>query len=609
MLKRWIVPLLLFFAMSVSPLYANELFDTFIVKQIEVEKKFLDSNLSSNDVEALIDEQNRDYRSFFLELISKNANDLKISNIYVNEMAILQRRMKVNKQRNNTKAYVRDEIKLNTYTLLNNIRMTFYDVLQATDADTKKIFYQKIDQIVATRHENEILIHKENYLFLQQSDDVSDIVTRIRENLLENELVLNIHNTVSSELARFKEPMYDAVRLSSFGLVSLGYKINTSAVGNTINSYLSWSGLDSAKIIFIFMILLGVYGFRKIIVALSGTLLKNFFEKSDDISYIIESVSGVFGAILIVITLDIVMKIYAGFTDVMWVDLAFGVVYTILLTYLVHRLVNAVATIKMERLRSTMYLRHEVINLGMRVVNVIIYIIGFIVILNLFNVDLTAILSGLGIGGFAVAFAAKDTIANFFGSVSILVGDLFEQGDWIEVDDYEGSVVEIGLRGTTIRTFDNAMIAIPNFKLADSGIRNWSRRQLGRRIKMHIGVTYESDFKDINNAVKEIREMLIHHKQIANTVEEVAYSERYARLVSKEDYKGIKQNILVYMDRFSESSIDILVYCFSKSVIWNEWLEVKEDVMYKIAAILEKNSLSFAYPTMAIHRIESKDER
>ncbi len=609
MLKQWIVPLLFSFILSVSPAYANDLFDTFIAKQIEVEKKFLDHNLSSKDVEELIDEQNRDYRSFFLELISKNANDLQISNKYADEIAILQRRMKVNKQRSNTKAYVRDEIKLNTYMLLNNIRMTFYDVLQATDVDTKKIFYQKIDQIVVARHENETLIHKENYLSLQNSDDVSDIAMSIRENLRENELVLNIHNTLSSELSRSKEQMYDAVRLSSFGLVSLGYKINTSIVGNTINNYLSWSGLDSAKIIFIFMILLGVYGFRKIIVAISGTLLKNFFKKSDDISYIIESVSGVFGVILIVITLDVVMKIYAGFADAMWADLAFSVVYTILVTYLVYRLVNAIATIKMERLRSTMYLRHEVINLGMRAVNVIIYIIGLIVILNLFNVDLTAILSGLGIGGFAVAFAAKDTIANFFGSVSILVGDLFEQGDWIEVDGYEGSVVEIGLRGTTIRTFDNAMIAIPNFKLADNGIRNWSRRQLGRRIKMHIGVTYESDFKDINNAVKEIREMLINHKQIANTVEEVAYSERYARLVSKEDYKGIKQNILVYMDRFSESSIDILVYCFSKSVVWNEWLEVKEDVMYKIAAILEKNSLSFAYPAIAIHQIQSEEKR
>jgi MscS family membrane protein len=229
-------------------------------------------------------------------------------------------------------------------------------------------------------------------------------------------------------------------------------------------------------------------------------------------------------------------------------------------------------------------------------------------VLKLFHVDLSAILSGLGIGGFAVAFAAKDTIANFFGSVSILMGDLFEQGDWIEVDGYEGTVVEIGLRATTIRTFDNAMIALPNFKLADNGLKNWSKRQLGRRIKMHIGVTYESDFNDIKKAVSEIREMLIEHKGIANNSQESLHSERYARLVSKEDFKGIKRTILVYMDEFSDSSIDILVYCYSKSVMWNEWLEVKEDVMYKMAEILEKNNLSFAYPALAIHQVKSKEE-
>jgi MscS family membrane protein len=242
-----------------------------------------------------------------------------------------------------------------------------------------------------------------------------------------------------------------------------------------------------------------------------------------------------------------------------------------------------------------------VINLGIKVINVIIYIIGIIIVLNFFDVDLSAILSGLGIGGFAVAFAAKDTLSNFFGSVSILLGNLFEQGDWIEVDGYEGTVVEIGLRATTIRTFDNAMIAIPNFKLADNGLKNWSQRQLGRRIKMHIGVTYESDFNDIRNAVNDIREMLCMHDGISHSGDDTIYNERSSRLVSLDDYKGIKRNVLVYMDQFSNSSIDILIYCFSKSVVWNEWLEVKEDVMYKIAAILEKNNLSFAYPAMTLH--------
>lgn len=598
MLKQLLVLMSLFLAIIVTPLCAGDLFDDFINTQINIETQFLDHNLSSENVEKLVRKQDRVYRSFFLALISSKEKAISTLDIYADEIASLQRRMKINKQQNNTKAYMRDEIKLNTYDLLQKIRQTFFDLIQASESDNEAAFNQKIDEIVTRRHDNEVIIDKEKYPFVDDGDDIS---ISIKENLLENQLVLNIHNAISSELVRYKEPIYDAVRLSSFGLVSLGYKINTSTVGKTLNEYISWSGLDSAKVVLIMMILLAVYSTRKIVVTISGNILKNFFEESDDISYIIRSISGVFSVIMIVITLDVVLKIYAGFTDILIIDKIFNITYTVLITFLVYRFVNAIAVIKMEHFRRSEYLRHEVINLGIKVINVIIYIIGFIVILNFFNVDLSAILSGLGIGGFAMAFAAKDTLSNFFGSVSILMGNLFEQGDWIEVDGYEGTVVEIGLRATTIRTFDNAMIAIPNFKLADNGLKNWSQRQLGRRIKMHIGVTYESDFNDIRNAVNDIREMLCDHEGISHSNEDTEHVGRSTRLVSLDDYKGIKRNVLVYMDQFSNSSIDILVYCFSKSVVWNEWLEVKEDVMYKIAAILEKNNLSFAYPAMTLH--------
>jgi len=608
MTKHFFYSLLFLLTFLQTSLSADDIFGDFINKQIKIETQFLDKNLSSSDVENLIEKQNRDYRTFFLELISNNVDVFKNTKNYKNEISNLERRMKINRQRGNTKAYLRDEIKRNTYSLLGNIKNTFLSVQKATKSDTEKEFNTLIDNIVASRHKDDIIIDRKKYSFLNQDDTSNEMIKKIQNNLLENQAVLNIHHMLSSELVRFKEPMYDAVRLSSFGLVSIGYKINTSSFGEKVNNHIQWSGLDSAKIIFIFMFLVGFYLARKAIVIISGSLLKNFFDKSDDITYIINSISGVFSVIIVVITLDVIATIYAGFMNTQSMNRAFDIFYTILITYLIQRLISAGATLKIEQLRRSEYLRHEVINLAMRVINIVIYLIGLIVILNLFNVDLSAILSGLGIGGFAVAFAAKDTIANFFGSVSILMGDLFEQGDWIAVDGYEGTVVEIGLRATTIRTFDNAMIAIPNFKLVDNGLKNWSKRQLGRRIKMHIGVTYESDFKDIKKAVDEIREMLIAHKDIANNTQEMLHSERYTRLVSKEDFKGIKRTMLVFMDKFSDSSIDILVYCYSKSVIWNEWLEIKEDVMYKIAEILEKNNLEFAYPAMAIHHVEVENK-
>ncbi|MBA1420228.1 MAG: mechanosensitive ion channel family protein, partial [Epsilonproteobacteria bacterium] len=237
------------------------------------------------------------------------------------------------------------------------------------------------------------------------------------------------------------------------------------------------------------------------------------------------------------------------------------------------------------------------------IINFLIIIFGLLLVLYLAGVNLTAVLSGLGIGGFAVALAARESLANFFGTVSILMSDMFSQGDWIVVDGKEGTVVEIGLRVTTLRTFDNAMISIPNGVLANGDVKNWSRRVIGRRIKMKLAVKYDSKASDLSTAIEAIREMLKEHKGIAT--ENTSYSARLnksAKLVSREDSLGVKRTLLVYLDEFSESSINILVYCFSKTTDWNEWLKVKEDVMYKIMDILEENHLEFAFPSLSIYQ-------
>lgn len=123
---------------------------------------------------------------------------------------------------------------------------------------------------------------------------------------------------------------------------------------------------------------------------------------------------------------------------------------------------------------------------------------------------------------------------------------------------------------------------------------------------MKIGVTYESDFNDIRQAIEDIREMLKEHPGIANERTTFKYAQRQAKLVSMDDFKGVKRTSLVYMDEFGDSSINILVYCFSRSVVWNEWLEVKEDVMFKIAEILKRNHLEFAYPALTVHHAQKE---
>ena len=119
--------------------------------------------------------------------------------------------------------------------------------------------------------------------------------------------------------------------------------------------------------------------------------------------------------------------------------------------------------------------------------------IGFVailsIVLNHFGIKMTAILSTLGIGGLAFALAAKDTLSNLFGGITILMDDIFRQGDWITIQEVEGTVVEVGVRSTTVRTFKNALVSVPNATIANHQVVNWSRRNIGRRIKMNIGVT------------------------------------------------------------------------------------------------------------------------
>ena len=121
---------------------------------------------------------------------------------------------------------------------------------------------------------------------------------------------------------------------------------------------------------------------------------------------------------------------------------------------------------------------------------------------------------------------------------------------------------------------------------------------------MRIGVKYDSKSQDIKSAIAEIRQMLERHPSIATQATEYAHKKSHkhtARLISKDDLEGVKKNLLVYLDNFGESSIEILIYCFSKSVKWAEWLETKEDVMHQIMAILEKNNLEFAFPSLSLY--------
>ncbi len=278
--------------------------------------------------------------------------------------------------------------------------------------------------------------------------------------------------------------------------------------------------------------------------------------------------------------------------------------YVVLVVWALLRLIdNFVMLYSSELLRRYPTLRGELVNFLSSMTRFLVIVIAVLFLLQHFGFDIRALLASLGIGGLAVAFAAKETIANIFGCISIIVDDMFQQGDWIVTPNGEGTVIDVGLRSTKIRTFDNAVIFLPNAYVAGIDVRNWSRRKLGRRIKFTLGLEYGSDMQQVKKTVDDIRAMLIAHADIADSSTDTTHytEQQLGKIADAMDGYGIKRTLLVYLDDLGDSSIDILIYCFSKTVDWEGWLQVKQDVLFRCCAIVEANGLSIAFPSQTLY--------
>jgi len=599
--------IIFFFLLFSTPfLLANDTLDSFIDEQIKIEAKLLDQNLSLEKKIDIKKAQGRQYQEFLLLYAADKEEHLQKNNPYRYKVSKLKLRLNNNKYLGNTNAVLRDEVLLQGYTVRTGIRNAFHDVLQQTNSESKAFFKDKVNETLLKYFSKYKPLDKKKYISPDQNQS-SPIIGSLLAAIKAQGYLENVGNTFSAEVVENSSNIYRTARFSKSKLFTLVNTINESLYGQKFNAYLSSVHLDVGKIILLLAIIILILITQFIVRLIINRFLKHYKLKEEDISYIHSHITKVFNMIASLVIIHLILVAYLGFdSKSINISKLFAVLYVILVALLLYRITNTIAYMQIEAIKRSKILKNEVINLTIKVINSLIFIIAFIAILKILGVNLTALLSGLGIAGAAVAFAAKDSISNIFGSISILIGDVFEQGDWIETKDVNGTVVEIGLRASTIRTFDNALISIPNSELANFGVKNWSRRSIGRRIKMNIGLTYQSDFDDIRQAIVDIRSMLKEHPGIANERTSYQSSYRQAKLVSTEDFKGVKRTTLVYMDEFADSSINILIYCFSRTVVWSEWLEIKEDVMFKIAEILKKNNLDFAYPTLTLHQAEEE---
>ena len=205
--------------------------------------------------------------------------------------------------------------------------------------------------------------------------------------------------------------------------------------------------------------------------------------------------------------------------------------------------------------------------------------LGIVWIADNLEMDVGALLAGLGIGGVALALAAKDTIANFFGALTVLTDRPFEVGDWIIMGDIEGTVTEVRFRSSRVRTFYDSVITFPNSMLLTKHVDNLGRRHY-RRFKTTLGVTYDTPADKLESFIEGIRELLRKHP----------YSRR--------DYYH------VYFHGYGDNSLNIHIYCFFKAPDWATELRERQRLLMDILRLARNLSVEFAFPTRTVHMIQ-----
>lgn len=364
------------------------------------------------------------------------------------------------------------------------------------------------------------------------------------------------------------------------------------------------------KLVLITLITLFFYSLRRSLAKFIYFVFKIFNKNANESeaikSQIIDIIKKPIGVLLIAYSIDICLSIFYYPAPV---PLKFGnifsIIYVVLYAWLIIEILDGYGIMILGSIAKKSG-RKEVINLIIKILYIIVIIIALLFILHRLGFNVSALIASLGIGGLAIALATKDIIANFFASIMLLLDNSFSQGDWIEVGGIEGNVVETGLRKTIIRTFDNALVSVPNSKIMESNVKNWNRRKVGRIIKLSVGLSYNSTAEQIKKCVSEIRDMLISHEEIAKP-QDSALSANNVRLrykqnmVSVDDLAGYKNGIFVHLNEFADSSINIYIECFTKSVAKADYLQVREDVLIKIMEIVGKYDAEFAFPSQSIY--------
>ncbi len=261
----------------------------------------------------------------------------------------------------------------------------------------------------------------------------------------------------------------------------------------------------------------------------------------------------------------------------MLINKGFSLIYVYSIFWIFLKVIDFIGLILNKRAEATENkMDDQLIPFIVEIAKIITYIFALVIVMgNVFEVDITALAAGLGIGGIALAMASKESLENLLGSFTIFFDQPFTVGDTVTVGTVTGTVEKVGFRSTRIRTFDKSLVTVPNKKMIDAELDNLGMRPV-RRVKFNIGLTYETAPEQIKAIVTDIQAMINQHPKT-------------------------NQEGKVRFQEFGSSSLDILVMYFVDSPKWNDLIDVKEDVNYKIMEIVKKHNSDFAFPSTTVY--------
>ncbi|MDU4961836.1 MAG: mechanosensitive ion channel [Sporomusaceae bacterium] len=211
-----------------------------------------------------------------------------------------------------------------------------------------------------------------------------------------------------------------------------------------------------------------------------------------------------------------------------------------------------------------------------KVLRLIALALAFVAIASTWGYDVNGFIAGLGLGGLAFALAAKDLLANIFSGIVIITDKTFSIGDWIKTDSVEGMIENISFRSTRIRAFDQSVITVPNSSLVNAPIINFTKRSL-RRVTFQLRVVYDTPAYSLNACANDIERLLRTHPDVDQNM------------------------IFVKFDGFGETALELFIYYFTKTIVWGDYLTIKQDINFKIMQIMEKHGVQFALPSSTVY--------